>query len=261
MKKSISLNEKKGVIYIIVNSMLPKQSKVGYAEDAEKVVNQLNKQGMFKGAYSLYATYETAAVADDKQVYKLFATLNDDISIVEVPEGRNTTSEYYVIKPDEAYRLLLTIARISGTQDNLKKYTGSTAAVKEEKEVKPKAGSKVTRNRAKRPTNTAAKTAAKATAKVETVPETAAEKEKRTRKPNLKFSDYKIPIGSMLEYVKDKSKKVKVVGEREVEYNGDTMSMSECAKRLLNSKSGVPGTNYFSYKGKPLCDIRRELGI
>lgn len=255
MNKQVETN--KGVIYIIANTALPKQSKIGYADDAEKAVKQLNTKGMFKGNYTLYATYETDAVSDDKQVGKLLATINDNIGIVEIPDGKAGTAEYYVIKPEEAYRLLLTIARISGTQDNLKKYNGrtitSTVANAAEKVNKAAESKPATVKVEQKKIERANGTQEKKVAKVET--------EKRTRKPNLKFSDYKIPVGSMLEYVKDKTKKVKVVNDREVEYDGAAMSVSECAKRLLNSKGGVQGTNYFSYKGKTLCTIRDELGI
>lgn len=48
---------------------------------------------------------------------------------------------------------------------------------------------------------------------------------------------------------------------RHVVYNGEKISMSKLAAKLLGSKYQVQGPLYFMYKGKRLTDIRKEIGI
>lgn len=225
---------KQGVIYIITNSALPNHLKVGFTEDIAQELKKLNK-GNKQGVYSVYATYETNGMVTEKQIMRLIGAENKG----NAQFGKGVAQDYVLMSPDEAYKSLNLVARMNGMLAKLKREPDMrvvtiNTGVSDSDVMQVRTNKKgATQNKIKT----------------------------RTRKPNLRFSQYNIPIGSVLEYVKDRSKKVKVVGEHSVEYNGKEMSMSECAKRLLNSKSGVQGTNYFSYNGKTISDIRAEMGI
>ena len=55
--------------------------------------------------------------------------------------------------------------------------------------------------------------------------------------------------------------KAKVVGDRAVEFNGVTMSLTALAKQLSGKKYSVAGPRYFKYKGEWLNSIRERLGV
>jgi hypothetical protein len=59
--------------------------------------------------------------------------------------------------------------------------------------------------------------------------------------------------------VNDGSKKAVVIDDRHVLFANETTSLSALAKQLLGCNHPVQGTLYFTYKGKILDDIRREL--
>lgn len=81
------------------------------------------------------------------------------------------------------------------------------------------------------------------------------------KKVQLTFDMIGIPIGSELTFVADENVKVKVVSNREVEYNGERYRVSAIAQKLLGYDYGVQGTLYFKYKGKTLVEIREEKGV
>ena len=67
--------------------------------------------------------------------------------------------------------------------------------------------------------------------------------------------------GEEIVYMKDKSIKAVVVGDKKVRYGKETMTLTWLAKKLLKKKHGIPWPDYFLYKWKKLNDIRREKGL
>ena len=53
----------------------------------------------------------------------------------------------------------------------------------------------------------------------------------------------------------------KVVDDRNVEYNGETMSLTALAKLLTGKKYSIAGPKFFKYNGEWLNDIRHKLGV
>ncbi len=85
----------------------------------------------------------------------------------------------------------------------------------------------------------------------------------KTITQNRLFSFYKkgIPEGAIVTFIKDKDITAKVVGDREVEYQGDTWKLSGLARKLfedrgeVNKSGAYQGAAYFEYKGKKLKDL------
>lgn len=77
------------------------------------------------------------------------------------------------------------------------------------------------------------------------------------------FSFYKkgIQNGEIVTFIPDPTVQAKVVGEREVEYQGKTWKLSGLVRELfrargqLNKSESYQGANYFSYQGKKLKDL------
>ena len=113
----------KGVIYILTNPSFPDYVKIGYAADIEKRLKQLNRSETIPFAFRVYAIYEVDKALTDKELHRLIDTLNPDLRTVEAFDGRERVKEFYAMAAEDAYSLLECIAKISGTQDRLKRLT------------------------------------------------------------------------------------------------------------------------------------------
>lgn len=51
------MNDKKGVIYILTNPSFPDYVKIGYADDIDKRLKQLNRSECIPFAFRVHATY------------------------------------------------------------------------------------------------------------------------------------------------------------------------------------------------------------
>ncbi len=209
-----------GVIYILTNPSFPEYVKIGYAADIEKRLRQLNRSETIPYAFRVYAVYETINSLTDKELHKLIDGLNPDLRAVETFDGKKRVKEFYAMSKEDAYNLLRSIAKISGTEDRLKLMKPEGHEVKDEKEAEN------VKNEA--------------------------------RKGPLRFSEIGIPIGATLHYSKDDNITVIVVDDRKVEYDGVTTSLSNVAQHLLRYKNKVQGPAYFKYDGILLTDIRNE---
>ena len=113
------MSEIKGVIYIITNSSFPDYVKIGYADDLEKRLKQLNRSECVPLAFRAYATYEVTERLQDKQLHNLIDQLNPDLRAIEEFDGAERVKEFYTMSAQEAYSLLECIATLSGTLDRL----------------------------------------------------------------------------------------------------------------------------------------------
>jgi len=85
--------------------------------------------------------------------------------------------------------------------------------------------------------------------------------ESTERASNFSFTKCKIPAGDQIEYAYDTNLKAVVVDDRNVEYQGETMSLTALAKLLSGKKYAIAGPKFFKYKGEWLNDIRHRLGV
>lgn len=211
----------KGFIYILTNPSFPDYVKIGYADDVESRVRQLNRSECTPYAFRVYATYETDARLTDLSLHAMIDKLNPELRSRDEIDGKKRVREFYSMSAEDAYGIFEAMAEIHGTQDKLHLHTISKSAAKEEELAKTIAHQK---------------------------------------KEKFEFARLGIPVGAELEFIHDKSIKVTVYdSKRTVIYNGEEWSLSALAKVLLKRNSTVQGTLHFSYNGETISDLRERL--
>ncbi len=219
------MNENTGVIYILTNPSFPEYVKIGYADDIDKRLKQLNRSECIPFAFRVYATYAVNSRLSDLKIHSIIDKLNPNLRSIENFDGKKRVREFYAMSPEDAYSILEALAEIHGCTDKLKL-------------VKPNE------------TEAAAEEVAEAIAT-----------ETQEKMENFSFSKCQIPIGAVLEYCNDSSITCVVVDDRMVEYEGKKMYLTGLAKKLLGKRTGVAGPRYFKYNGEWLNDIRHKLGV
>lgn len=216
---------KTGVIYILTNPSFPDYVKIGYADDINQRLRQLNRSECIPFAFRVYATYEVSSRLSDLKIHSIIDKLNPDLRSVESFNGKQRVREFYAMSPEDAYSILEAIAEIHGCVDKLKKNPLSDKDKKDE--------------------------------------ETASEidTERTERLANFSFGSCKIPVGAEVQYCNDPSITAVVVDDKHIQYKGEVMSLTGLAKLISGKKTGVAGPKYFKYKGEWLNDIRHRLGV
>lgn len=213
---------KTGVIYILTNPSFPDYVKIGYADNLEKRMDDLNRSETIPFAFRAYAIYEVNSRLTDLVLHDLIDKLNPDLRSIDNFDGKERKREFYAMSPEDAYSLLESIAKISGTEDRLKKMKPEGHEIQDE--------------------------------------ETAAEVAKEAKRGPFRFSVVDIPVGSTIHYINDESITAIVVDDRHISYKGVTTSMSAVAAELLDIDGTIQGTLYFTYEGERLTDRRDRMG-
>lgn len=215
--------ENKGVIYILTNPSFKDYVKIGYADDINKRLKQLNRSECVPFAFHVYATYEVTDRLSDIQIHNIIDSLNPNLRAIETFEGKKRVREFYAMSAEDAYKLLEGIAKINGLTKNLKRHTPSLSEKQDEE----------TANEIK--------------------------EESIERRSPFSFFACGINIGEDIIYKNDASIVCTVVGDRTIKCNGTTTSVSALAQKLLGLNHPVQGTLYFTYNGEILSDLRARL--
>ncbi len=125
--------EKAGVIYILTNPSFPEYVKIGYAEDVNKRLAQLNRSECTPFAFRLYATYNVPDKLADKKLHSLLDMFDANLRAIDELNGKKRVREFYAMKPEKAYHALELIAELSDTSDRLKLREASTKDKSEDK--------------------------------------------------------------------------------------------------------------------------------
>ena len=213
--------EKKGVIYILQNPAFKEYVKIGYAHDIEKRLRQLNRSETIPFAFRVYAIYEVKSALTDMELHKLIDNLNPDLRTIETFDGKKRVKEFYAMSPEDAYSILESIAKISGTIDCLKRLTPEGHEILDD--------------------------------------EIANEVKENARRGPFRFSEVGIKIGEKIIYIEDASIQPVVVDDRHIEWNNQTTSLSALAQQLKNFNHAVQGTLWFTYKGVKLTELRDQM--
>lgn len=217
--------DKAGVIYILTNPSFPEYVKIGYADDVEQRLRQLNRSECIPFAFRVFATYEVNSRLSDLKIHTIIDKLNPDLRSIETFSGQKRVREFYAMSPEDAYSILEAIAEINCCAAKLTLVTPNAEEVQAEETAQ----------------------------EIDT--------ESTERASNFSFSKCQIPAGDEIEYAYDPTIKAKVTDDRNVEYNGEIMSLTALAKALSGKKYSIAGPKYFKYKGEWLNDIRRRLGV
>ena len=111
--------EKAGVIYILTNPSFPEYVKIGYADDVDKRLTQLNRTECTPFAFRLYATYSVPDRLADKKLHSLLDMFDANLRAVDELNGKKRVKEFYAMQPEKAYHALELIADLTDTADRL----------------------------------------------------------------------------------------------------------------------------------------------
>ena len=220
LKRKTREMKRKGVIYILTNPAFPQYVKIGWAQDLEKRLKQLNRSETIPYAFRAYAVYDVESELTDKDLHAIIDSINPSLRTIENFDGRKRVKEFYAMSAEDAYHLLECIAKISGTTDRLKRMKPEGHEIEDEN--------------------------------------TAREVQDAARRGPFRFSMCGIGVGAEVVFVGNESKKAVVVDDRHVRFANETTSLSALAQQLLGYNHPVQGTMYFTYNGKILDDIRKE---
>jgi len=218
----------KGVIYILTNPSFPEYVKIGYADVVNYRLKQLNKSECIPFAFRVYATYEVDDRLTDLKVHSMIDKINSNLRSVETIDGKTRRREFYAMSAEDAYSIFEAMAEINGCPEKLHLYKPTEMEAKQEAEAKE--------------IDEAARSVAEA----------------------FRFSMCGISIGEYVDYCNSRQPELavscKVVNDKQVEFNGETMSLTAVA-RILSGVKNPAGPQYFKYKGEWLNNIRHRNGF
>ena len=213
-----------GYIYILTNPSFPQYVKIGYADDVEKRLAQLNRSECIPFAFRIYATYEVQSRLSDLKVRSINDKLNPNLRTIDDVKGQKRVREFYAMAQEDAYSILEAIAEINSQTDKLKLYE-----MNQDEKVAEETAEEI-------------------------------EAEHKERLSPFAFSKCNIRRGEVIEWYNDPAMTFVVLDDKNVEYKGRLYSLSALASLLTGIKS-VAGPRYFKHKGEWLNDIRGRLGM
>ncbi|MCD7955594.1 MAG: GIY-YIG nuclease family protein [Lachnospiraceae bacterium] len=211
-----------GVIYILKNPSFSPYVKIGYTSDLTRRLEQLNRSECIPYAFQVYATYGVTKPLQDREVHRLIDSLNPNLRVMDEVQGRTRRREFFEMTAEEAYAILESIAKISGTEDRLQKYVQNADEMRDEAAAE------------------------------------AIQREAVERRTPFSFRKCGIPAGSEICLLNHPDVVATVKDDRHIEYLGETYSLSGLAMKLLEVERPLQGPVYWTYHGKSLREIRQE---
>lgn len=209
-----------GYIYVLTNPSFSEYVKIGYADNVDERVNQLNRTECTPFAFRKYATLKVASRLADKNIHKLIDKFKPELRAKENVNGKMRIREFFAMTAQEAVEMLATIGSIYGEEPQIFEQT-----IEEKKEQI--FAEKV---------------------KIES-----------ERKSPFSFFKCGIREGENIVFVNDPTIICTVAGDREIKYQSEIMSLSALAKKILNKNTSIQGTLYFTYNGEVLSALRKRL--
>lgn len=218
-----------GVIYILTNPSFPEYVKLGYADNLEQRLKDLNHSECIPFAFRVYAVYEVEKRLKDLDLHTLIDKLNPELRTIDEFDGKQRKREFYAMSAEDAYQILECIAKISGTESKLKRMKPEGHEIFDEEEAE------IIRN---------------------------------TVRDSYSLKDIGINIGDVLVCTRDESIKVvilentKMQGEK-VEFNGEKTTLNKVLKPLAENgiiTKAFSARDYFrpENSNKTIYEIRLE---
>lgn len=123
MSKKCDTKKTAGVVYVLTNPSFPEYVKIGYADDLNKRLKELNRSECIPFAFRAYAVYEVSERLSDIAIHNMIDSINPNLRAIETFDGKKRKKEFYAMTADDAYAILETISTISGTSNRLHKMT------------------------------------------------------------------------------------------------------------------------------------------
>ena len=92
----------KGCIYILTNPSFPTYVKIGYADDVNARVRQLNRTECTPFAFRVYATYAVNARLTDMKLHDIIDKLNPELRSIDNVNGKKRVREFYAMTAEDA---------------------------------------------------------------------------------------------------------------------------------------------------------------
>jgi hypothetical protein ELI_2925 len=129
------MSDIQGVIYILTNPSFPDYVKIGYADDVQKRLKELNRSECIPFAFRLYAYYKVPSRLTDMKLHQMIDKLNPNLRSIEEFDGKTRKREFYNMSAADAYSILETIAQITGSEGNLVLVEPSAKEMKDDEEA------------------------------------------------------------------------------------------------------------------------------
>ncbi|WP_173383425.1 GIY-YIG nuclease family protein [Fibrobacter succinogenes] len=220
----------KKYIYIFTNPSFPKYVKIGEAEDPQKRLATANASTWTPKAFRIYGTYQTDTNNSDKMLHDLIDTCTDKLHVSDKINGHLRKREFYEMSPEQAWNIFKKIAEITNTTKKLwKNESWTTDEILEDIDTENEEHNDVI-NSTKR----------------------------------FNFKKYGIPVGTFIKFKYDSSIQAKILSDSNVEYKGESLSLSRLAEKLMVERTGkkwkgYQGPAYFTYNGIVLKDIKGKI--
>lgn len=127
--------KEQGVIYILTNPSFKEYVKIGYADDVEKRLKELNRSECIPFAFRLYAYYKVPRRLTDMKLHQMIDKLNPNLRSIEEFDCKTRKREFYNMSAADAYSILEKIAQITGSEDSLVLKEPSAKQIKDEEEA------------------------------------------------------------------------------------------------------------------------------
>lgn len=218
-----------GYIYVLTNPSFPDYVKIGYADNVETRLQQLNRSECIPFAFRVYAKYAVNSRLSDIKVHAIIDKLNPNLRSIENFNGQKRVREFYAMSAEDAYAVLEAMAEIHGYTDRLELVTPDAKEVEAEETA-------------------------------EDIKEA-----KKERLATFTFALCGIAPGSEVVFCCRNNPHsgviCTVIDDRNIEYESKSWSLTALAKYFTGSGRNIAGTRYFKYRGEWLHKLRERLGV
>ena len=107
--------------------------KIGYADNLQKRLKELNRSECIPYAFRVFAIYEVNERLQDLALHNMIDSINPNLRAIETFDGKKRKKEFYAMSADDAYAILQTIATVSGTVQRLHKVSPEGHEIIDEK--------------------------------------------------------------------------------------------------------------------------------
>ena len=128
------MNNETGYIYVLTNPSFPQYVKIGYANNVDARLRQLNRSECIPFAFREYARYKVPKRLTDTEIHKIIDTINPNLRAIDTVDGKERKREFYEMSADDAYEILLGIAKINGLEENVTLVEPSAKEIQEEEQ-------------------------------------------------------------------------------------------------------------------------------
>ena len=99
------MENQSGYIYILTNPSFPEYVKIGYADNVDERIAQLNRSECTPFAFRKYAVLHVTSRLADKNVHKLIDKFKPELRAKENINGKMRVREFFSMSAKEAVEL------------------------------------------------------------------------------------------------------------------------------------------------------------